>query len=279
MPAVLEEIQGIAEGARIAYRYAFVAAVRDMMDAGGCTSVALSGAGHPAGPVIGQTRDTSGSSSRFHIMRIQYDSGRSMVLLNYPGWIANTGITSDGLAFAGFSLFAAAPDKPTVPGSFRKRLVLEARSTAEVLDQISGLSFPNGGLLIGDRSGHMACVEMVAGRVAVRDVSGMALGHSNSICITEMKQFEAIIPDASSDLRRVNIERILSEQGGNISIKSLKAAFRDHTGFPLSICRHNSPTDTWITSAAFVADLKALEIHIAIGSPCTSPFVRYTATA
>jgi len=207
-------------------------------------------------------------------MRFRHASGHSMVLLNYPGWIANTGLTSHGVSFAAFTLFAATPAKPNAPGSFFKRLVLEARSTAEVLEGVSGLTFPNGGYLVGDRSGHMVCIEMAAGEVGIRDVSRKGFVHGNRISSPHLKRFEQIAgADASCDLRQANMERILKENRHGMSIDTLEAAFRDHSDFPLSICRHNSSSDDWATIGAFVADLAGLEIHIAIGHPCTSPFV------
>jgi isopenicillin-N N-acyltransferase like protein len=279
MPGVLEEIEGIAEGARLSYPYAFVAAVRDMMPIDGCTAIACGAGANSGGPLIGQTRDVYGAPRKLYIMRVRYASGRSMVLLNYPGWIANTGITSNGLAFAAFSLYGVAPQQPTAPGSFLKRLVLEARSTAEVLDAIRGMSFPNGGFLIGDRAGHVAAIEMVAGKVCVRDVSGRAVGYSNVVSTAELKAYETASEDASSEPRQARIGQMLAEGAGAISVEFMQSVFRDHSGFPLSICRHHAPTDTWATRAAFVADLKAGEMHIAIGNPCVAPFVRYSLAA
>lgn len=276
MPAVLEEVRGIAEGARLSYANAFVAALRDLMDADGCTAVACCDENDPKRPLIGQTRDSAGSPNRFRVMRFQYDSGRSMVLLNYPGWVANTGLTSDGVSFAAFSLLADSPEKPTAPGSFFKRLVLDARSTEDVIKGISGLTFPNGGYLIGDRSGHAVCIEMVAGEVSIRDISGKSFVHTNGIFDSQLRMFERSREmDASSELRQASMQRIFSERGGRVSVESLKEAFRDHAEFPLSICRHQSSFDNWMTNAAFVADLAALEIHIAIGNPCVSAFECY----
>lgn len=276
MPKVLEEIQGIAEGARLSYEQAFVLALHDMMPLGGCTAVACSGPTSLDGPLIAQTKDVSALNNRFKVMRIRYSSGRSMVLLNYPGWIANTGLTSDGVAFAGFSLNADEPQKPIAPGSLLKRLVLEKRSTAEVLDGITGLSFPNGGFLVGDRSGHMVCIEALGGRVAIRDVSGKAFGHCNGVLTSELKPLETESDQhLSSVMRQTRIDKIFAEQTGRISISSLREVFRDHLGFPLSICRHPGALDKLYTGAAFVANLTDLEIDIAIGHPCKAPFVRY----
>jgi isopenicillin-N N-acyltransferase-like protein len=278
MPGVIEEVRGIAEGAKLSYDHAFVAGLHDMMGEG-CTAIACRASQSAAGPFVAQTKDSEGSANRFLVMRCQYSSGRSMVLLNYPGWLANTGITSDGLSFASFSLGAAPPQKINAPGSFLKRLILESKSTAAVVDGISGLTFPNGGYLIADRSGHAVCIEIAAGRTAVLDVSGGLFGHTNLILSQELKRFMAPHEDVSSGLRQERIEHILSEQQGCCTVEGLEEYLRDHSGHPLSICRHNAPSDEWTTKGAFVADLSAGEIHIAIGNPCTAPFKRYSLTA
>lgn len=275
-PWVIEEIQGIADGAKLRYPYAFFAATRDGMSTGACTAMACSGRETDGGqPLIGQNKDTDAPLDRFRILRIAYASGRRMIVLNYPGWIANLCLTSDGMSFTGNSLYAAAPDRATVPASFLKRLVMEKRSTAEFLDAMKGLVSTNGCYLVGDRSGHMISMEMVAGRASIRDVSGQAFGHANDILHSDVKKFEAAGKPASSLLRQKNIQRILRGQAGRISVASLQHAFSNHEDYPLSICRHPSPLDPTTTNASFIADLRALEMHIAIGNPCIAPYVKY----
>ncbi|MEO7650759.1 MAG: C45 family peptidase [Bryobacteraceae bacterium] len=280
MPAVLDEIRGIGEGARMSYADAFFAATRDMTRTGACTAVVCSGKQSIGNrPLIGPTKDTGAPLDRYRILRLRYASGRRMVVWNYPGWIANLCLSSDGVASTGNSLYAAAPDKPTAPGSFLKRLVMEKRSTQEVLDEIRGMSFENGCLMVGDRTGHMVCIELVAGRTVVRDVSGQAFGHANEILSTEVKKHETTTRSPSSPLRQVSIDRILHDGAGRISVEYLKEAFRNHKDFPLSVCRHASPRDNEITTAAFIADLSSLEMHIAIGNPCVAPFQVYALPA
>lgn len=173
MPAVLEEIHGMAEGAELSYDYAFFAATRNMMRTGACSAIAAGGRQtSDDGVLIGQTKDTEAPLGRFRIMSIAYAFGRRMVALNYPGWIANMCLTSDGLSFTGNSLFASPLPGRTVPGSFLKRLVLEKASIGEVLDAIPGRQFENGCLLIAEASGHAVCVELEASHSEVRDISG-----------------------------------------------------------------------------------------------------------
>jgi isopenicillin-N N-acyltransferase like protein len=275
-PHVIEEIHGMAEGAGLPYPHAFFAATRDSMRTAACTAVACSGRQTADGqPLIGQTKDTNAPLDRFRIMRIAYSSGRRMIVLNYPGWIANICLTSDGLSFTGNSLYGDAPAKSSAPGSFLKRLVMEKRSTQEVLDGAKGMVFENGCYLIGDRTGHMVCLEVIGGRIAMRDVSGRAFGHTNDVLCREVKQYERQSESASSPLRQASIDRILRANAGRISVASLQQAFRNHQDYPLSICRHPSPRDTATTNASFIADLRALEMHIAIGNPCVAPYVKY----
>jgi isopenicillin-N N-acyltransferase-like protein len=278
VPGVLEEIRGIAEGGRVSYPYAFFAATRDQMRAAGaCTAFCATGKTTAHGEaLLGQTKDTSAPLDRYRIMHLTYAAGRTMVVLNYPGWIGNLCLTSDGLSFAGNSLFAAAPAGATVPGSLLKRLFMEKRSLGEVLTTIRGMRFENGCYLAADRSGHAVCLECVSGHVDVRDVSGEAFGHANSILSPSLRKHESLgSSSASSPLRQKNIDRLLAARRGAIAVSVMKETLRDHTGFPLSICRHLSPKDAGRTTAAFIADLTRLEMHIAIGNPCVAGFKEY----
>jgi isopenicillin-N N-acyltransferase-like protein len=277
MPAVLEEVHGIAEGAQLSYDFAFFAATRDMTRTGACTAIAAGGGKTREGRIlIGQTKDTTAPLERFRIMRIAYASGRRMVILNYPGWIGNMCLTSDGLSFTGNSLYGARPTVATAPGSFLKRLVIEKKSTAEVLEAIRGMRFENGCLLIADAAGHAVCIEFVAGQTDVRDISGEAFGHANEVLAVGLKRHEtAEHHSASSPFRQKNVDRLLGARAGSLTADSFAGIFRDHTDFPLSICRHPAATDPETTNAAFVADLTAREMHIAIGNPCVAPFIRY----
>ena len=66
MPAAIEEIHGIAEGAGLKYPHAFFAATRDGMRTGACTAVACSGKQTADGHAfIGQTKDTNAPLDRF----------------------------------------------------------------------------------------------------------------------------------------------------------------------------------------------------------------------
>jgi isopenicillin-N N-acyltransferase-like protein len=282
LPSALEEIQGIARGSGLDYRYAFFAATRDGMrlppePSGECTSVYCGPATTRGGKVlIGQTKDTSAPLDRYRIQRLAYADGRRAVILNYPGWIANLCLTSDGLSFTGNSLFANGPRDATVPFSLLKRLILERSSVDEVLQVARRHTFENAALTIADARGRAVSWEGAAGRVTVRDVSTEAFSHANSVLCPSLRPEERpqeVVP--CSGARQRNVQEGLDRIRGRIEMHDLTALFADHTDFPTSICRHGGDGLPGATTAAFVADLTARSMRIAIGNPCVAGFVEY----
>lgn len=281
VPMALDEIRGIARGAGLSYPHAFFAATRDGMrmpaaPPPGCTAI---GCGRPVtsgGKVlIGQTKDTAAPLDRYRIMRLTYDSGRRAVVLNYPGWIANLCLTSDGLAMTGNSLFARETSRDVAPFSLLKRLVLEKPSVQAVLDALPKVPFGNFCMLIGSAAGPLVCLENVNATLDVRDISHDAFGHANSILCAELKPFE--VPDenaACSPVRQKNVQRKLDAVRGRVTGAELQAIFADHDDYPFSICRHRDGRPDR-TTASFVANLTDREVDIAIGNPCTAAYERY----
>jgi isopenicillin-N N-acyltransferase-like protein len=288
LPRAIEEIQGIARGAELSYEQAFFAATRDGVRptqlADGCTAFFCGkSTTRTGGVLLGQTKDTPAPLSRYRIMKLHYDDGLRVVTLNYPGWIAHAGISSNGLANTGNSLYAAPPDEETVPFSLLKRLVMEKNSTQEVLRSVAGLHFENCCVIIGDAAGAGICIEYVAGRQSTRDVSGEAFGHANSVLDPELKPLEDNAHDlcgdsASSPFRQKRIQHFLDEARGDLNVDRLKTFVADHEEYPHSICRHGECGDS-STTAAFIADLDAAALHVCIGNPCIAPFTEYSVAA
>lgn len=243
----------------------------------GCTSVACSGAATQGGKAfLGQTKDTSAPLERYRIMTQRFSEGPACVVLNYPGWLFHVGMTSAGLGYVANSLFGKVPVEETVPTMLIRCLIKEKRSLEEVLSAIRGLSFDNGSALLGDATGRAVCLEFVNGRVDVREVSGRAFAHANSILCESLRcEEEKDFPSPSSPLRQQNMERLLASKVGDLRAGDLREFFADHADFPLSICRHPSDQDMGWTTAAVVANLTDGEMEIAIGNPCAAPFVRY----
>jgi isopenicillin-N N-acyltransferase-like protein len=76
-------------------------------------------------------------------------------------------------------------------------------------------------------------------------------------------------------MRQRNADRLLEENQGHLSVETLQKIMADHSDYPYSLCRHATEDDPIYTTAAFVADLTNLQMHIAIGHACVSQWHTY----
>ena len=281
-PRAIEEIKGIAAGSGLDYAWTFFAAVHGGTKSrphqgGGCTAFACGKQSTQDRKILmGQTKDTTAPLTRYRMMRLGFTDGPACLLLNYPGWLVHLGMNQEGLACTGNSLYAAPPSGETLPITFLRRLVMERASVAEVLYVIRGMAFDNGSTMIADPTGRIVCIECVAGKMELQDVSGQAFAHANSILCEGLQRYEnAVLDSPSSPLRQTNLQRLLNSKRGSLTVNDLKRFLADRTNFPLSVCRHKSEKDPLWTTAALVANLTERELHVAIGNPCVAKFEKY----
>ncbi|HCN10572.1 MAG TPA: hypothetical protein DIT01_21815 [Lentisphaeria bacterium] len=281
-PRALEEVRGIADGAELSYAHAFFCATRDQMpmrsEADGCTAFACGMSATRDGHVLmGQTKDTGAPLERYRIMRVTDDRDERRLMLNYPGWIANLCVTSQGMAFTGNSLYARMPQGDVAPSSLLKRIIMESASVRDVLDSMAGLRFSNGCYMVGDATGHLVRMEWVSGDVDIEDISTTAYGHANTILCERLKVHELDEPSvACSPVRGKRVQSVLDHLADDITVESLQQLTADHGNDPQSICSHQAPDALIWTTAAIVSDLTAREMYIAIGNPCQTAFQHYT---
>lgn len=285
VPRAVEEIRGLAQGAGLPYDLAFFAATRDGIKTpeprDGCTAFY---AGHKVTAsgniLLGQTKDTGAPLSRYRVMKLRYSDGQSTVVLNYAGWVANIGLSSNGMAFTGNSLYAQASKEETVPFTLLKRLTMEKNTVGEVLQAIKGFSFENGCFTIADKYGAAVCLEWVAGKCAQTDISGRTFGHANRILAPDLQVHEDSFDSGNCELdssreRQETVQRLLDEKKGAIDMATLKSIAGDHAACPQAICRHEEAG--WgKTTAAYVADLNAGRIQICLGNPCSADWSEYS---
>jgi hypothetical protein len=273
VPMSIEEMKGIAEGAELLYPYAFFAGIRDLLPtAEGCTAVVCPASTTNSGkPIIGQTKDTSSPLNRYNLVFSKYDSGFRAISLAYPGWIGNICLTSHGVSWTGNSLYAPPAQGKLYPASLLKRLFYECRSVREALDKARGLRFGNGCFCAADRTGTAVCMEWVGGECDLIQID-RRYGHANNILGSLRKRETHLSSNANSLLRQARIDSLLRAQKQPAKAPDFETWFTDHQHHPRSICRHTNTEDPDVTTAAFIADLAALEFRVAVGNPCETQF-------
>ncbi|RST19077.1 peptidase C45 [Streptomyces sp. WAC05374] len=147
LPALAEEVAGLAAGAGITEEEAWLLQVRreimgyrKVPTAGDCTTWAVAGS-DPAGPALAQTVDLNGDLDEvISVLEVsRADVPRRSLVLSFGGLLGYLGINSDGLA-VGLNLVLGGDWKPGVPPYLAIRHLLDtAGSVEEALKVLAGL--------------------------------------------------------------------------------------------------------------------------------------------
>jgi isopenicillin-N N-acyltransferase like protein len=278
LPWLVEELEGVAEGAGADPLAVFAASIEELEAAPVAT------VGRCSDLVAAPPASADGHLWVAHNNDLSPDAERDLVALEWrlPGdptvftigvgpWIS-VGFNSDGLALTGNEL-TPNDNRVGIPRLLQVRDIVR-RSTLDgavsaALHPHRASSYAN---LLSHRAGGVVCVEGSATDCELlRPSAGGTLAHTNHYVSPHMLRYEGD-PDYArrSDVRYRRARRWLA--GGDITPSRLKAALSDHTDAPDSLCRHGAETKTvfWC-----IADVTTGEIAYGRGNPCNSQEQRY----
>ncbi len=294
-PHLVEELQGLAEGAGIAFHEALAVNVRAALGTApeeGCTSFVISAGGTANGePLIGQTSDTLPNVMDFgYVLRLEPVDKPKMLMWTFGGMLGYHGLNSAGVAqFANDLGEGGPPARFGLPHYPFKRLLLECSSLAEVVDLFERLPLAsNGNYVVCDGRGAILDVEATtAGPAFIHDDGAGFIAHANHFCASQYATEENHQQSVTDSFpRQERIDTLLGRRFGSLTVDALQALLRDHDNHPASICRHPRSVDpadgfeqAGQTVAALVAEPASGRLHISYGPPCESPFVSYTLDA
>lgn len=136
LPALLEEVDALAEGAGIGPDEALLLQLRRELtgyrrvrSGGDCSTLCVAGA---RGPLLAQTIDLNGGMApQLNLLRIEHAAtGRRVLLLSFTGLLGYLGMNDRGLAI-GLNLLLAGDWRPGVPGYMAIRHLLDRADTVE----------------------------------------------------------------------------------------------------------------------------------------------------
>jgi isopenicillin-N N-acyltransferase-like protein len=277
VPAIAEEIAGLAAGAGIRYEQAVLLQMRRELirhrgDAGDCTSFAY--ANEAGERLVGQTVDLTGNLSEFSLVLhvAPADSGRPRIcLLTFLGLCGYLGVNSAGLAI-GLNMITSEGWRPGVPPYLLIRHLLSCTSVAEALEEIGHIHRASSRYLVLADTKEMVGVEMTV--TDQRVLRQPLLLHSNHFLHPDFQSEETKTGASLADsCRRLERMATLVEQG-----LDRQDILNNHDGFPDSICVHNNGDPRLIeTVAAVVMRPMKRELSIAFGNPCRSTYRTYSA--
>ena len=286
-PHILEEIEGVGEGAEVSFDVALLFRTRwDVSTAlgsvEGCTSFAIAPGHTASGKLIaGQNKDVgSAQINDIVILRIFPDDGKpAMLNYAYYGMCEGPGINSRGLARFENSVWVKQRAR-SVPVHLMKRCFQESGSVDECVEWLErfrgdGVLGMSGNMTFGEAAGRVAALEIVPGEYRVYEPDDGILTHSNHLLHPELKALGVEdIQDQWRDTleRQPRMQSLFSAQKGGIDVDFAGRVLSDHEGRPSSICRHEQDCSSVAGLIAVPEDGLLLAYR---GNPCEGEVREY----
>jgi hypothetical protein len=269
-PAFVEEVRGLAEGARISFEEAMLCQARAeaaQVSEGGCTAFALTGSltdDHQ--PLAGQNQDLEPEYADVAILlHIKPTDGRPRALIfTFAGQLGYSGMNEYGLAHFANALYdyqwcLGLPHYPL------KRLMLEQRTVEDcvkLLRQHRTCSAAN--VMLCDGEGQVGDIEVRPEGIArFRDEHADCCVHANHYLTPEFAAYPRL------DRMRV----LIQENWGKITVEVMKRILADHQGDPGGTCRHGA--ENMHSISGYIAEPAKGVLHVRRGHGCLGTWQAY----
>lgn len=278
-PAGMAELAGIAEGFGIArdelFTHLHLGILADITQGApvprdGCSAWAV--ADGPHGPLVVKNRDFAGSHAG--IQRVFRHDGPDLAQgpllcigsLGAPG-AYSSGMNASGLAIVDTQVGVRHHGTGWLRYFLMTRLLATADSVAQALRFVRTVPHAGGGtLVLADRSGAVASVELGASAVATEEAP--------LVCRTNHFTTTALAPetlphaeseiDASSARRRAFLDRVIPSRTWGVA--EATALMAEHAAAP--VCQHGDDGGSRTISSA-VYCCRSGVLHACLGNPCT----------
>jgi len=289
-PHLLEEIQGLAQGAGIPFADALAVNIRGALNAtrdGGCTAFVVSGRGTADRQILsGQNSDMFPAMIPLaYVLHLQPQDKPEVLMWTFGGMIGYHGINSRGVGHFANDVGGGPQPRFGMPHYPVKRLMLETATVGAAERHLRDVPlWANGNYVVHDGSGAILDVEATtAGPQRVTDDGRGFIAHSNHFVCAKYAtpaNHRASAADSFSRLRRIN--QLIAAKFGRLGVSDFKTFLRDRAGDPNGICRFaqtSDPAADWttagITVASIIAEPARRQLHIAVGNRADTPFVVY----
>ncbi|WP_053760728.1 C45 family autoproteolytic acyltransferase/hydolase [Streptomyces sp. AS58] len=297
-PSIIEEMEGIAEGAGLDFadilalncRTEIMAASMVAKDLGpaktdGCSALAvLPERTADGGVLLAQNWDwLVHSVDSVVVLEVIRDEGPNYVTAVEAGLLAKTGMNSAGLGVCTNFLVAQADGSRTgLPYHVLLRALMDQETLPdayELLQRHPRAASAN--FLLGHNDGVAADIESEPGgadRLHLRMPDNGVLVHTNHFCSPIDRPDIALKLVPCSPFRFDRLTALLNARPGGVTVKKLTEMLADHASFPKSICAHADPRVDPLkqetTALGIAMDLRRGEVWLADGNPCVAPWRR-----
>jgi len=289
---LLDEMQGIAEGAGLAFEDVLALNVRtEIMFAAvaraaaqECTAfVALPEATADGHTLVGQNWDWKpATAGTVVLLEAEPQQGPHFVTAVEAGLLAKTGMNAAGIGLVTNALVSDRDQgDPGVPYHAVLRAILESETMSDALLAVTHHArASSANYLIAHRDGEAINVEAAPGdyaRVFTAFPEQGLYSHSNHfICPGfDLKDVE-LWAGPGSLFRLHRLRKFLQRYHGALSVAKLKEALADHFDSPYGICSHRDPgtpsVEDYVSVLSLIIDLDTATLWLADGNPCRAAY-------
>jgi isopenicillin-N N-acyltransferase-like protein len=292
-PDLFEEVEGIAEGTKMAvedviFLNGFLAIAdwasptfqeHRLAQSGGCTSFGVSGHLTGGEAIIGQNYDLESLYQRGAVLlRVKSDDAPDSLLYTTAGMVGCAGINAAGIAVVINNLIPN-DSRAGVLYPFQVRKLLQASDPGSAMDAVIFAQRTSGtNYIVAHESGAVVALETSARDYAVIDGWAGPIGHANHYVGDKMLKYEARWTGerGQSIFRHSRMNYLLREDEEQINLKRFKQILSDHANYPIAICRHDDPYGTCgKTICGMIFNPAQRKAYISAGNPCENAFVEY----
>lgn len=304
-PDLYEEMEGIAEGAEIAFdKVLFINCFDEGVDSlrlpelaarltgqplpprpippEGCTSFAAFGEATADGKTyIGQGYDVGTRYFEPVVLRVGlWGDEPEQLIYSHAGVLGVSGVNAAGLAIVENTL-KPSDQRPGIPFPVLVRKALQQTILSDSLGAIIMAHRACGhNFIIGTPYGAVN-IEISATKYGFQYLQDGTFGHANHYESPELKHLD-LWPDwaPSTLVRSGRMHQLLKARFGRLDLEALKEIMRDHANYPNSICRHEDERGgVYSTLSTLIYRPEDRLMLVTDGTPCVSPFQEFTIPA
>jgi isopenicillin-N N-acyltransferase-like protein len=286
-PQYVEELEGIAEGARLPFEEVFLEMCEELWPMSeehgdvsglsrGCTDFAARGRATVGGvTLLAHTNDLAPETEEdLVILRVQAGDEPEFLAVTVDGLGFSAGLNAAGISITGNEV-ACNDIRPGVPRLLIVRAILAARRLGEAMEACllrqRASSYNN---IIADANGEIYSMEGSATDCEPIYIDDDILAHANHYISSPMRRFEADRNRISDSIIRYNrAMRLLRENYGHLSPELFRGLLADHANYPASICKHRGST---VTVFSMIINLNERRAWIGRGRPCEAQWCEHS---
>lgn len=277
-PQYIQELEGIAEGAQVSFDEVFLTMCEELWESfawHGCTDMAARGKATGDGTtLIAHTNDLLPKTEALLVLlKVQAENEPEFLGVSAGGIAISAGYNAAKISLTGNQLDSN-DVRPGVPRLLVVRAILGSRTLSEAMTHCllptRASSYNN---VIADGSGEVYSMEGSATDMEAIYIKDDVMAHANHYVAPSMRRFErdrSVI--ANSIIRHNRAEYLLRRHYGKLTPELLQTLLADHAGYPTSICKHGTETQTVFSIILQVETLKA---WIGRGHPCETAYIEY----